>query len=64
MDENVANETESGMEGIYISEENGHTEVFLYYTEAEKEDGDRPIGNRLYKYQFVNGALVDRQWTS
>lgn len=61
LDENVANETESGMEGIYISEENGHTEVFLYYTEAEKEDGDRPIGNRLYKYQFVNGALVDRQ---
>ena len=61
LDENVANEAESGMGGISISEQNGHTDVFLYYTEAEKEDGGRPIGNRLYKYQFDEGTLVNRQ---
>ena len=64
LDENVANEAESGMEGIFISEQNGHTDVFLYYTEAEREDGDRPLGNRLYKYQLVDGKLVNRQTTS
>jgi glucose/arabinose dehydrogenase len=61
VDENVANEAERGMEGIFISEQNDHTDVFLYYTEAEREDGDRPIGNRLYKYQLVDGDLVNRQ---
>ena len=43
------------------SEQNGHTDVFLYYTEAERKDGDHPIGNRLYKYQLVDGDLVNRQ---
>jgi glucose/arabinose dehydrogenase len=61
LDENVANKGESGMTGISISEQNGHTDVFLYYTEAKKEDGDSPIGNRLYKYQFEDEALVNRQ---
>ena len=64
MDENVANEAESGMEGIFISEQNGHTDVFLYYTEAERKDGDPPIGNKLYKYQLVDSDLVNRQSTS
>jgi aldose sugar dehydrogenase len=61
LDENVANEAESGMAGIAISKQSDDTDVFLYYTETEKEDGDDPIGNRLYKYQFADGALVNRQ---
>jgi glucose/arabinose dehydrogenase len=29
--------------------------VFLYYTEAQGEDGGAPIGNRLYRYELEGG---------
>jgi aldose sugar dehydrogenase len=61
LDVNVSNKNERGMLGISLSKQNEHTDVFLYYTESEKKDGDDPIGNRLYKYQFVDGTLVNRQ---
>jgi len=41
------------------------TYVFLYYTEAQGEDGDditkgkEPLGNRLYRYELVNNKLVN-----
>jgi glucose/arabinose dehydrogenase len=43
--------------GIAISQNNetGNTYVFLYYTEAQGEDGGAPIGNRLYRYELENG---------
>ena len=34
-----------------------HIYVFLYYTESEI-DGGNPIGNRLYRYEFVNNQLI------
>jgi aldose sugar dehydrogenase len=74
LDVNVANKLERGMLGIAVSQNSGsnRTYVFLYYTEAEKEDGsdrcpqiiyctlgDNPIGNRLYRYELVNNELVN-----
>lgn len=57
LDVNVATEVERCMCGIAISQNNetGNTYVFLYYTEAQGEDGGAPIGNRLYRYELENG---------
>jgi glucose/arabinose dehydrogenase len=54
LDVNVATEVERCMCGIAVSQNNdtGKTFVFLYYTEAEGEDGGTAIGNRLYRYEF------------
>ncbi|MGI0043959.1 MAG: hypothetical protein ACRD47_09625, partial [Nitrososphaeraceae archaeon] len=56
LDVNVATEVERCMCGIAISQNNetGKTEVFLYYTEAEGQDGGTPIANRLYRYELVS----------
>ena len=41
------------------------TYVFVYYTEAQRQDGDditkgkEPLGNRLYRYELVNNKLVN-----
>lgn len=40
------------------------TFVFLYYTEIDGLDGDdrkgkEPIGNRLYRYEFVDNKLIN-----
>jgi aldose sugar dehydrogenase len=55
LDVNVATDVERCMCGIAVSRDNstGKTNVFLYYTEAEGEDGGTPIANRLYKYEVV-----------
>ena len=57
LDVNVATEVERCMCGIAVSQNNetGRTNVFLYYTEAQGEDGGAPIGNRLYRYELENG---------
>ena len=57
LDVNVATEVERCMCGIAITQNNetGKTYVFLYYTEAQGEDGGAPIGNRLYRYELENG---------
>ena len=42
----------------------GHTYVFLYFTETESADredvsqGNDPIENRLYRYEFVNNNTL------
>jgi glucose/arabinose dehydrogenase len=56
LDVNVATEVERCMCGIAVSQNNetGITNVFLYYTEAEGQDGGTPIANRLYKYELVS----------
>jgi glucose/arabinose dehydrogenase len=70
LDVNVANERERfgiheerGLLGIAVAEDDGSTEtpryVFLYYTEAEVEDGGEPLGNRLYRYEFLDNELVN-----
>jgi glucose/arabinose dehydrogenase len=70
LDVNVANERdrfgiheERGLLGIAVAEDDGNSEtpryVFLYYTEAEEEDGGEPLGNRLYRYEFLDDELVN-----
>src|SRR5918996_197942 len=70
LDVNVANEKdrfglheERGLLGIAVAEDDGNTEtpryVFLYYTEAEEEDGGEPLGNRLYRYELVGDRLIN-----
>ncbi len=56
LDVNVATEVERCMCGITISQskETGKTNVFLYYTEAEGQDGGTPIANLLYRYELVS----------
>ena len=44
---------------------NNPTYVFIYYTEAQTQDGDditagkQPLGNRLYRYELMNNTLVN-----
>jgi glucose/arabinose dehydrogenase len=70
LDVNVANERdrfgiheERGLLGIAVTEDDGNSQtpryVFLYYTEAEEEDGGEPLGNRLYRYEFLDDELVN-----
>jgi aldose sugar dehydrogenase len=68
LDVNVPNDREKygihderGLLGIAVSKNatNDKTYVFLFYTEAEKEDGGEPIGNRLYRYEFVDDKLIN-----
>lgn len=58
LDVNVATEVERCMCGIAVSRNNetAKTYVFLYYTEAQDEDGGTAIGNRLYRYELENGT--------
>jgi glucose/arabinose dehydrogenase len=70
LDVNVATERERfgiheerGLLGIAVAEDDGNSQtpryVFLYYTEAEEEDGGEPLGNRLYRYEFLDNELVN-----
>lgn len=64
LDVNVANFVERGLCGIAISKNGPNTYVFLYFTEIDGKDGDdrkgkEPIGNRLYRYEFVDNKLVN-----
>lgn len=57
LDVNVANVSERGLLGIAISDKPRY--VFLFYTETEKVDGGEVLGNRLYRYEYDNGKLVN-----
>jgi hypothetical protein len=62
LDVNVATVGYRGMLGIAISYRGINTEVFLFYTESQEKDGDdeggfEPFGNRVYKYDLVDGKL-------
>jgi glucose/arabinose dehydrogenase/plastocyanin len=68
LDVQVASDIERGLLGIAVSNSkgDGKTYVFLYYTESGGgEDGDDfdngidPIGNRLYRYEFTEGKLIN-----
>ena len=62
IDVNVATEVERCMCGIAIStNKNNSQNVFLYYTEAESTDGGKAIGNRVYRYEILNGTLANEQ---
>jgi aldose sugar dehydrogenase len=62
LDVEVANLVERGMLGIAIARDQNY--VFLYYTESgsdgsDAEHGAAPFGNRLYRYELVNGKLTN-----
>lgn len=65
LDVSVATSIERGLLGIAISKHNdGKTYVFLSYTESgndedgsDVEDDVDPAGNRLYRYEYVDGKL-------
>lgn len=61
LDLNIASGSgERGLLGIAFSKTNEHSYVFIYFTESEF-DGGTPIGNRLYKYELLNGILTSKK---
>jgi len=57
LDVNVANVSERGLLGIAVASEPKF--VFLFYTETEDVDGGKILGNRLYRYEYDAGKLVN-----
>ena len=60
---NVASQVERCMCGIVVSKsDSGTVYAFLYFTEAEDGSGSissEPVGNRLYRYEWINNQLVN-----
>jgi aldose sugar dehydrogenase len=60
---NVASQVERCMCGIAVSKsDSGTVYAFLYFTEAEDGSGgisSEPVGNRLYRYEWINNQLVN-----
>jgi len=68
LDVEVATGMERGLLGLTLSKSMNDTTtyVFLYYTESgSAKDGDdviagvEPVGNRLYKYEYHDGKLIN-----
>jgi len=67
LDVSVANSIERGLLGIAVSKQpDGKTYVFLSYTESgddvdgsDVKDNVDPSGNRLYRYDYVDGKLIN-----
>jgi glucose/arabinose dehydrogenase len=67
LDVNVATDGYRGMLGIAVVSALDTKNIFLYFTEANKRDGDdsnksdpkEPLGNRVYKYELKNNQLVN-----
>jgi glucose/arabinose dehydrogenase len=57
VDVNVANASERGLLGLAISENPRY--IFLFYTETQDLDGGKVLGNRLYRYEYDNGKLIN-----
>jgi aldose sugar dehydrogenase len=56
----VASQVERCMCGIAVSKSDSETVyVFLYFTEAAESGNSEPVGNRLYRYEWVNDQLVN-----
>jgi glucose/arabinose dehydrogenase len=54
---NVTKDVDKCMCGIAINNYNSSSKyVFIYFTEA---DGKKPPGDRLYRYQWINGSLLN-----
>ena len=56
----VASQVERCMCGIAVSKsDSGTVYVFLYFTEADGSGNSEPVGNRLYRYEWINNQLVN-----
>ena len=42
-----------------LENEEGEVKVFLFFTETEDIDNGEILGNRLYKYDFIDGKLIN-----
>lgn len=66
LDVSVASRAERGLLGVAAATNDGIVSVFLYFTESPTTDGadnsgSEPLGNRLYKYDLLEGRLVNPQ---
>jgi glucose/arabinose dehydrogenase len=69
LDLTVANLVERGLLGlaVYNNTSEGKTYAFIYFTNARGQDGDdaltgsSPEGNRLYRYELVEGLLQNEK---
>jgi aldose sugar dehydrogenase len=64
LDVNVTNQLESGLLGVATSKNADKIYIFLYYTESPSGDATNssaigPSYNKLYRYEFINGKLVN-----
>jgi aldose sugar dehydrogenase len=66
LDVSVATDGYRGLLGVVATDRKEPINVFLYFTESAKNDGDdggknpvNPLGNRLYKYDLVNNKLIN-----
>lgn len=62
LDVNVATKVEQCICGIAVLK-NGTTPeityIYLFYTEAKKEDGGEALGNRVYRYELIDNHLIN-----
>lgn len=61
LDVDVSTNDSRGLIGIDSTNVANKTFVFLYFTESSSKDDGEPIGNRLYRYELINGQLTDRK---
>lgn len=67
LDVNVGTDGYRGLLGVVATvNENESINVFLYFTESPKNDGDdvsknpvNPLGNRMYRYDLVDNKLIN-----
>ena len=66
LDVKVATAGYRGLLGVAVSKDDTTKNVFLYFTESRRNDGDdsnnnpvNPLGNRVYKYDLVDNKLVN-----
>lgn len=58
----IANQSERGLLGIAVTGEGSKPRyVFLYYTESDRTNPDKALGNRIYRYEMVGNKLINRK---
>jgi aldose sugar dehydrogenase len=61
LDVDVSTNDSRGLIGIDSTIVANKTFVFLYFTESSSKDDGEPIGNRLYRYDLINGQLTNQK---
>lgn len=61
LDVDVSTNDSRGLIGIDSTIVANKTFVFLYFTESSSKDDGEPIGNRLYRYELINGQLTNQE---
>lgn len=61
LDVDVSTNDSRGLIGIDSTIVANKTFVFLNFTESSSKDDGEPIGNRLYRYELINGQLTNQK---